>query len=330
MLRLLIFYSAFASFAVASCITANQPNDNGAVIELPKVPVYPADGKIPPALRNRFVFLDGQDSDKMIVTLPAKNSTRTIVGRMTLNIGVCPSLTNQIKKNGADFEYEYQLTNLPAAHQPLRRWVQPLSLKVPVKLLAVARSSGWMGSEANPDESIRSHNNDYLKDVTKSVDTNRVNSAIQRQIDWFSLVNPGIVPGATVQPYRMRTKALPGIVVMYFEGGAVTKDMIWGNSSWPPDILDQVLAMNTTENDSVSLLTVGPKFDPGANRANIAKDYFIVIDGAIKQKRLGTSPFLQEAMSRLMSGSAVGTPWAHKPVTPLEKQIFWGIELSLN
>ena len=128
MLRLLIFCSAFASFAVASCITANQPNDNGAVIELPKLPVYPTDGKILPALKNRFVFLDGQNSDKMIVTLPAKNSTRTIVGRMTLNIGVCPSLTNQIKKNGADFEYEYQLTNLPAAHQPLRRWVQPLSL----------------------------------------------------------------------------------------------------------------------------------------------------------------------------------------------------------
>jgi hypothetical protein len=326
MFQLLIFCSALASFAVASCITANQPNDNGAVIELPKLPVYPADGKIPPALKNRFVFLDGQNNYKMIVTLPAKNSTRTVVGRMTLNIGVCPSLTNEIKKNGADFEYEYQLTNLPAAHQPLSRWVQPLPFKVPVKLLAVARSSGWMGSEANPDESIRSRNIDYLKDVTKSVDTNRVNSVIQRKIDWFSLVNPGLAPGATVQPYRMRTKALPGIVVMYFEGDAVTT----GNSSWPPDMLDQVLAMYTTENDSVSLLTVGPKFDPGANRANIAKDYFTVIDGAIKQKRLRTSPFLQEAMSRLMSGAAHVTPWASKPVTPLEKQISWGIELSLD
>ena len=32
----------------------------------------------------------------------------------------------------------------------------------------------------------------------------------------------------------------------------------------------------------------------------------------------------------LMSGAAKGTPWVYKPATPLEKQIFWGIELSLN
>ena len=250
---------------------------------------------------------------------------------MTLKIGVCPSLTIEIKKNGADFEYEYQLTNLPAAKQALSRWVQPLPFKVPVKLLAVARSSGWMGSEANPDESSQSRNIDYLKDVTRLVDTNRVNNVIQRKIDWFSLVNPGVAPGATVQPYRMRTKALPGIVVVYFEGGAVTiKDMIWGDSSWPPDMLGQVLALDCTENDSVSVLTIAPKFDPGTSRATIAKDYFSVIDGAIKHKRLRTSTFLQEAMLRLMAGTSGASPWASTPVTPLEKRIFLGMELSLN
>lgn len=331
MFRLLAFFILASGALASSCVPANQPNVSGAVIELPKLPAYPKDGKIPPALKNHFVFLDRQNSDKMIVTLPAKNSTRTIVGRMTLNIGVCPSVNNEVKTNGADFEYEYELTNLPSAHQPLSRWIQPLPFKVPVNILAAP--IGWRGNEANPDESIQARNIDYLKEVTKLVDTSRVNNVIQRKIDWFLLDGSGVVPSATLKHYRMRTQALPGIVVIYFEGGATTiKDMIWGDSSWPPRVLGQVLALNWTENDSVSLLAVGPKFDPGVSQSAIANDYFNVIDRAIKQKRLLTSTFLAEAMSRLvvLSGSSDLPPWTSKPVTPLEKRILAGMDLSLK
>ena len=331
MFRLLAFF-ALASVALASsCIPPNQPNGSGAVVELPAIPVYPKNGKIPPALKDRFVFLDAEDSTKIVVTLVAEDLTRTIVGRMTLNIGVCPSMTLGIKKNGENFEYEYQLTNRAAAQQPLGRWVQPLPFKAAVQVAAAP--AGWLGSEVNPDESIQASNAEYLKTVTQLVDADRAKSlpSIRHKLDWFSQMTEYVIAPGASQDFRMRTKASPGIVVTYFEGGPVeVKDMIWGDSNWPPNMLDQVLAFDNTENDSVSVLGVGPKFDPGTNRVAIAKDYFSVIDGAIKQKRLRRSPFLQEAMSRLMSGAANVAPWVSKPVTPLEKQIFLGMGLSLN
>lgn len=331
MFRLLAFF-ALASVALASsCISANQPNVSGAVVELPAIPVYPKNGNFPPALKDRFVFLDAEDSTKIIVTLVSEDLTRTIVGRMTLNIGVCPSMTLGIKKNGEEFEYQYQLTNRAAAQQPLSRWVQPLPFKAAVQV--AAGPGGWLGSEVNPDENIQARNIEYLKTVTQLVDADRAKSlpSIRHKLEWFAQMTEFVIPPGISQNFGMRTKALPGIVVMYFEGGAVeVKDMIGGDSNWPPNMLDQVLALDNTENDSVSALAVGPKFDPGTNRDAIAKDYFSVIDGAIKQKRLITSPFLQEAMSRLMSGAANVTPWVSKPVTSLEKQIFVGMGLSLN
>ena len=333
MLRLLIFCSALASLAVASCITANQPNDSGVVIELPTLPVYPKDGKIPPTLKNRLVFLTKKDSIKAIATLPSDdpNTPRKIAERITLQIGVCPSLTVSVTKLDGTFNYEYRLSNLKGAKQPLGTWVQPLPFKVPVEV--VAAPGGWRGSEADPNESILTRNLSYLVGITELVDKDRArrlqNGVIKRKIDWFSLDEPQLMlPGAALGPYKLRTKALPGILVSYFEGNS----LIGGDSNWPGDLLDQVLALNWTENDSVSLLTIGPKFDPGVSRSTVAKDYLSVIDGAIKRKRLRISPFLAEAMSRLMLISSAGnvTPWVSQPVTPLEKQFFSGMELSLN
>jgi len=325
-------FLAFA-FAAGSCMAATQPNDSGSVIELPTLPVYPKDGKFPPALKDRFVFLTEKDGIGAIATLPSDdpNTPRKIAERITLKIGVCPLLTVGVTKLDGTFNYEYQLSNLQGAKQTLGTWVQPLPFKVPVEI--VTAPVGWRGSEADPDESILTRNLSYLVEITELVDKDRAqllqNGMIKRKIDWFSLDDPQVLlPGAALGPYKLRTKALPGIVVTYFEGDS----LIGGDSSWPGGVLDQVLALNWAENDSVSLLTIGPKFDPGVSRSTIAKDYLSVIDGAIKQKRLRTSPFLVEAMSRMVVLSNAGnvTPWASKPVTPLEKQILLGMELSLN
>lgn len=325
-------FLAFA-FAAASCMSANQPNDSGSMIELPTLPIYPKDGKIPQVLKDRFVFLTEKDGIGAIATLPSDdpNTPRQIAERITLKIGACPSLTVGVTKIDGTFNYEYRLSNLKGAKQTLGTWVQPLPFKVPVEV--VAAPGGWRGSEVDPDESILTRNLSYLVGITGLVDKDRArliqNHMIKRKIDWFSLDEPQVLhPGATLGSYKLRTKALPGIVLTYFKGDS----LIGGDSTWPGDVLDQVLALNWTENDSVSLLTIGPKFDPGVSRTTIKKDYFSIIDGAIKQKRLQPSPFLVEAMSRLMALSDAGNavPWAAKPATPLEKQIFAAMELSLN
>jgi len=324
-------FLAFA-FAAGSCMDANRPNVSGSVIELLTLPVYPKGGKIPPSLKDRFVFLTDKESIEAIVTFPSDdaNMARAIAEKITLKYGVCPSLTVGVTKLDGSLNYEYQPSNLKGAKQEIVTWVQPLPFNVPVEVLAAP--VGWRGSEANPDESIQAKNLSYLAEITGLVDKDRAqllhNRMIRRKIDWFVLDGPGIVPSSALGPFKLRTKALPGIVTAYFEG----ESLISASSDWPPGLLGQVLTLNWTENDSVSLLTIGPKFDPGVSQSTIAKDYLSVIDGAIKQERLLPSPFLLEAMSRLMVISNAGNvgPWAAKPVTPLEKQIFGGMGLSLT
>jgi hypothetical protein len=311
----------------------SQSNTSGLAIELPALRVYPQDGKFPLALRDRFVFLTEKDGMGAVATLPSDgpNTPRKIAERITLNIGVCPSLRAGVTKRDGIFSYEYRLSNLKGAKQKLATWVEPLPFKLPVEV--VTAPGGWRGSEVDPDESILARNLGYLVGITELVDKDRAhllqNGTIKRKIDWFALDEAQVLqPGAALGPLKLRTKASPGIITAYFEGDS----LIGGNSNWPGGVLDQVLALNWTENDSVSLLTIGPKFDPGVSRSAIAEDYLGVIDRAIKQKRLPTSPFLLEVMLRLKmipSASNV-TPWASKPETPLEKQIFLGMELSLN
>src|ERR1700730_17543504 len=108
-------FLAFA-FAASSCIPVN-PNNSGVVIELPTLPLYPKDGKIPQALKDRFVFLTEKDGIGAIAALPSDdpNTARQIAERITLKTGVCPLLTVGVTKLNGNYNYDYQLSNLKDA-----------------------------------------------------------------------------------------------------------------------------------------------------------------------------------------------------------------------
>ena len=327
-------FPLFLAFALAHCATgavgqpAYSPNDSGLAIELPTLPLYPKDGNIPAALQDRFVFLDQHTNQFIVAFEPIQGSkARTITQRTSPATGVCPSLTAAFKKNetGA-IDYEYQAANLAGARQELWTWVLPLAFREPARITRVPL--GWYGAEANPNESIQAG---AFEAMTYSLSKDRIqqlrNSMIRRKVDWFARSVEGIPPSQARGPYRITSKALPGIVTAYFQGSAIFS----ANSSWPPEVLGQVLTLSWTENNSVSLLTLGPKFDPGVKRSAIAKDYFTVIDRALKQKRLRPSAFLAEAMKQLSEGAINGGIHpASQPSTPLERQILSGLELSLS
>ncbi len=247
----------------------------------------------------------------------------TIAQRTSLSIGVCPSLTAAFKKveTGA-IDYEYQAANLAGASEELWTWVLPLAFREPVRITRAPL--GWYGAEANPDETLQAN---AFEVMTYSLSKDRIQqlqaSMIKRKVDWYARIAPRHSRG----PYRIASKALPGIVTAYFQGFSVPT----ANSSWPPEVLGQVLTLHFTENNSVSLLTLGPKFDPRIKKSAIANDYLSVIDRAIKQKRLRPSAFLAEIMKQLSAGAIdSGIHPASQPSTPLERQILSGLELSVN
>ncbi|MDP8988717.1 MAG: hypothetical protein M3N41_01385 [Acidobacteriota bacterium] len=318
------------AFALVHCApgTADQPNDSGFAIELPALPVYPKDGNIPATLKDRFVFLDQQTNQFIVAFEPIKGSkARTITQRTSLATGVCPSLTAAFKKNetGA-IDYEYHVANLAGARQELSTWILPLAFREPVRILRAPL--GWYGAEANLDETGQAN---AFEVMTYSLSKDRVqqlrSSMIKRKVDWYARIAPRQQRG----PYRITSKALPGIVTTYFQGFFLPT----ANSSWPPEVLGQVLTLSSTENNSVSLLTVGPKFDPSVKRSTIASDYRTVLDRAIKQKRLRPSAFLSEALARLTElaidpANQTSIKLTSQPSTPLERQILSALELSLS
>jgi hypothetical protein len=318
------------ALVLAHCATevANQPNDSGLAIELPALPIYPKDGSIPATFKNRFVFLDQQANQFIVAFEPIKGSSaRSIAQRTSLATGVCPSLTAAFKKNetGA-IDYEYRAANLAGARQELWTWVLPLAFREPVRITRAPL--GWYGAETNPDETIQAN---AFEVMTYSLSKDRIQqlqaSMIRRKVDWYARSVDGIAPRQAQGPYRITSKARPGIITAYFQGSSLFS----ANSSWPPEVLGQVLTLNWTENNSVSLLTMGPKFDPGVKRSTIANDYLTVINRAIKQKRLRPSAFLAETMKQLSEGAIdSGIHPASQPSTPLERQILSSLELSLS
>ncbi|MDP9113709.1 MAG: hypothetical protein M3O20_08510 [Acidobacteriota bacterium] len=322
------------AFAFVLCApgTDNQPNDSGRAIELPALPVYPKDGIFPVALKDRFVFLDQQTNQFIVAFRTTKGSTtRSIAQRTSLATGVCPSLTASFKKNetGA-IDYEYQVANLAGVRQELSTWVLPLAFREPVRITRAPL--GLYGAEASPDKTIQAG---AFEAMTYALSKDRIqqlqNTMIRRKVDWFARSVDGIAPRQARGPYRITSKALPGIVTTYFQRFFLPT----ANSSWPPEVLGQVLTLSSTENNSVSLLTVGPKFDPGIKQSEIASDYRTVIVHAIKQKRLRPSAFLSEALARLTElaidpANQISFKVTSQPSTPLERQILSALELSLS
>src|SRR5437868_5135601 len=95
----LLALSPASLLALVPCVERGQQGADlkGLTAELPPIPLYPTDGKIPPDLQNRFVFLDEKTYEVVVafstnlLQSDSKNQPGTRVNeRMPLAIGVCP------------------------------------------------------------------------------------------------------------------------------------------------------------------------------------------------------------------------------------------------
>jgi hypothetical protein len=157
-----------------------------------------------------------------------------------------------------------------------------------------------------------------------------------RNINWWAITDdsPVIAPGTSMEPFSFKTTARPGIVRPFFQGAP---GMFGLRTESPQEVRDQVVTFTFVENNSVSVPTVGPKFDSSVDSALIARDFLNSIEALVKNGDLGeASEFLTEARSLLATFSRPGTltrgpvKWVSKPDTVLEQQIQMAIVLSLG
>jgi hypothetical protein len=156
---------------------------------------------------------------------------------------------------------------------------------------------------------------------------------LKRRITWMAVFSDSTIdPGKALGPFGLAAKALPGIVTAYFQGSPPN---VPSRSEWPLEVSGLLVTFNFPENNSLSLPTVGPKFDPKTEKTAIARDYLVNMEALIKSGTLlETSVFVREALDNLTSigASSQAKPmrWRSKPGTKLEQHIFLGIQMSLE
>ncbi len=312
-------------------------------VELPPVPAYPPDGKIPAELKDRFVFLD-EDSGDLVVSFPpgldSENLEETqeprVTGKMRLAISTCPSLSVVIQEvdnvQSRGYEYRYRLRNRNEGRQPISKWVIPLSGKESIESLVSPREWGvkeWeeLDMQAALEGKSASWGDTYREELQRSMIDRRIRGWAQRS---RSLLEPG----NALEPFGFTTEARPGIVRAYIQGspyGLSTR------SSWPLPVRHQLWGFGFEENNSLSISTIGPKFSPDADPASIASDFLDSILELIEHGELsGESTFIQEALARLETLAEgdinVGelAPWSAEPGTDFETEILSAIRFSLT
>ena len=320
-------------------------------VHLPPLPVYPADGDIPAELQNRYVFLD-EHWGELILSFPPydfeelqpgqERRENRVVDRVPLSISSCPSLSVAIYQPGdpqtRGHVYRYRLHNRRQAKQSIDQFLLPVRLNQEVMPVYGLVQPYWWGVSdwGGPKEgSIEGQLNrlsyswgdDYRQEMQQSM--------LRRRINWYAKLSKYVLePGDTLESFGFTTEAQPGIVRAYLEGAPSVTSF---RSSWPQETRFQVSPFQLTENNSLSVSTIGPKFPPDADRRWMASDFLDSLGELIRNGELpGESTFIQEVLRHLETvadgdGGAVDPAfWPSEPETDFQAEILNAIRLSLG
>lgn len=334
---------ALLSLALCATLAGAPPEHPPVTIELPPVPPYPKDGKIPDILKDRFVFLD-EEKQELVVSFPSELSDSEdlrrrggrITDRLPLRIGGRPVLEVSIVMEGdRRFKYSFRIENRPEARQDITAWRLPLRCTDAVEFLVVP--DGWGTSVHELDRAFRANATETMTltwGEEQKTRLQRIHSF--RYVGWWSTGDHVrvIPPGERLGPFGFKTTARPGIVRPFFQG---QPGHFGTRSGWPEQVGHQLIAFSFVESDSVSIPTIGPKFDASVDSSVIAKDFLSSIEGLVKNGELSRpSEFLAETTSILSMLARPGqqsrraVKWVSTPGNILEQQIQMAIQISLG
>ena len=327
-------------------------------VELPPVPPYPDNGKIPEELRHRLVFLD-VETGELIVSFPRYSDFEEleagqemeggrIKDRVALEILTCPSLSVAIYPSGDPRSrahvYHYRLHNRRQARQSIWQMVLPIPLTqeaMPVYDLVPPYGwhvPQWDGPEEGEFMQNRLHAMTFSWGDAFREEVRR--SMIRRRVTWHAALSKYVMePGNTLDAYMLSTEARPGIVRAYIQGAI--EGSLWEpdspRSNWGEMVCDQLWAFHWLENSSLSIATIGPKFSPDAEKRLIAADFLSSLEELIQAGELAEeSPFIRKVLGLLETVAAGGDGaveaayWPSDPETDFQAEILMAIRLSLG
>lgn len=302
-----------------------QQQDVVSLSDFP-VPAWPQDGKVPPELKDKYVFID-LAKNEYVVAYPENLGTETFatnpgalkINRYELLRNTAPSISLAVTSTPAGkFKYAYTISNGATAKQSIDQLI--VVLPEAAAKDAIVHPEGWMAI-VQKGRNFKLKDPQWLKNGAAAV--------------WsFHKIEQTIQPGASKTGFELESELRPGFTVAYVRKAESVDVKVATHGNVPKDVKDQLDQLLAIEYNSKTVLTLGPKFDKSADDHTIAGDF---IQGIFTLSRAGilelNSEFVRTTLNEL-TGIQPGAKAALKLTVPArpgaEMQVLNALKVSLR
>jgi len=283
-----------------------RQRDSVALSDFP-VPAWPADGTIPPALKDKYVFVD-LEKNEYVLAYPSNLGTPAFekdpgalkIARYELLRNVDPEVAVEVTRSSPTrVSFKFAVTNRPAAKQSIDQWLLVVPLQAGSD--SIHHPAGWF-SILQRGRTFKLQNPEWIRNGAAAV--------------WsFEKDTEVIKPGVTKKGFEIESELKPGFTIGYFCKAESVAATVATSGNVPKAVKDQIDSLLTIEYNSRTLLTIGPKFDKAVDDRTVALDFMEGINALGRSGDLDpNSDFLKTTISEL-KGISPGTARAGVKLT---------------
>jgi hypothetical protein len=352
--------------AITIAGAAQQRDAANLSLDFP-VPAWPANGVIPPEMKNQFVFVD-LPNNEYVVAYPENLGSPNYekdgpaerrVHRYKLQRDVDPQVAAVVTSTGGKYKIVYAVSNGPKAKQSIDQWT--LVLPEGATAATLKQPAGWFAAFQH-NRKLPVANADWIK----------AGSAV---VFSYSKPEGQIQPGDSKSGFELESDLRPGFTIGLFRQAESTDSVVQqsgnipqivvknatppppaagtapppagggggfgGNqtpaaatAAWQP-IKDSVDKLLQFEYNSKPIVMLAPKFSKDATDANVATDFLRGITILSKTGVLiADSPFVKSTLSDLdayiKAGGSGQLKHTGQPKSSAETEVFNAMKLSLH
>lgn len=275
---------------IALCVLTTYQAAGQFKVELPPVEVYPENGRIVGEARFQYVFID-KVARELVVTIDKKVDETTIepvanpedpeqrlTERIPLAIDPNPELKGAFEPSEhGRYTYRYSLANGQRAIGPIVRFILSLP-SLPEQ--EIGSPSTWSVTQFAPPEHIAAG----LREANYGPSAWRVKQESRLRRDYYPTcvrwtARTPLVAGGRAEGFQIRSAQRPGLLRAFVQGinfGVSIRNPL------PTFVKEFLYPFNAVENNSLSTLVIGPKFDTGTDSKTIIDDYVANMKEAIE------------------------------------------------
>jgi hypothetical protein len=318
---------------IASTSVAQQRQDPG-LTEFP-VAIWPADGKIPPELKDNYVFID-LARGQYLVAFPSNLGTAEFTedpGELEtrgfdMQRNVEPSISVAVTPTGpSKYQYEYTISNQVSAKEGIDQWNLVMSAEAGDS--TILSPEKWVGF-VQKGRTFGVKKPEWIRSGSSALwffGASQGQISVDMKLD--GLIEPGMSKGGFVLESGLR----PGFTLAYFRRSI---NKAGPDPSYPIQVREQVKSVLQLEYNSKTTYAIGPKFEANIPDQTIISDF---AEGVASLSRAGVldpnSDFVKNTLDELNRGvrDKLNTSQIRlnaQPRTPAETDVLNALKVSLH